>query len=240
MKPFLLHTVFVVTLLSWLVSTQEAPSPADSVCNGIIYATLPDPVDCRSYYVCIHSKGTHNTCPHDFVFQPSISFCVHRTQYRCPASDTTTSTTTTTAVPTDPPQPETQPPDCPETSWEAQVCRNHLSALIPNSFNCTQYVNCESNPPRNQQCPPGRIFSLPYQDCLPGNQATCTFDRLDASFCAERPSGSYSHPYQCNRFVTCLRGEPRVETCPPYYLFDGSALRCVRGDVLQCSSLLAQ
>ncbi|XP_055528005.1 probable endochitinase [Wyeomyia smithii] len=238
MKSFQVHTLLVVVLLSRRISAQEALSPADSLCDGITYATLPNPHDCRSYYVCLYSKVFNNTCPPNFVFQPSVSFCVHRTQYPCLDSETTTSSPTSTSTSLQPS--EAPEENCPETSWEAQFCRIHISALISNPFNCTQYINCEVIPSRNLECPPGRVFSLPYQDCFPGSPVTCSFNPVEASFCTDKPTGSYAHPYQCNRFVTCFRGEPRVETCPPYYLFDSAALRCVRGDVRQCSSLLTQ
>ncbi|XP_058833571.1 probable endochitinase [Topomyia yanbarensis] len=241
MKTFPVCLLFTTALTFKCTFGQEQPTVAHSICSGITYGVLPDPTNCQKYYVCIQTKATHNSCPPDFVFRPNVSFCVHRTQYPCSTTEPATSTAANpeTTSNSDPitEHPST-PSECPETPWEAHFCRNHISDLIRNPVNCTQYINCESSPPRNQECPSGGVFSLSYQDCFPGNPRTCELDPVESNFCTDRPAGNYPHPYLCNRFVTCFRGELRVEICPPYYLFDRAAQRCIRGDVQQCSSLV--
>ncbi|XP_058832529.1 uncharacterized protein LOC131690626 [Topomyia yanbarensis] len=181
------------------------------------------------------------SCPASSVYRPSVSLCVPRTQYRCPNIETIPSTTArpdTTSLSNPSTEQPSTPPECPETPWETFFCRNHISAFIGNPFNCTQYINCESSPPRNQECAPNRVFNLRLQDCIPGNTRTCAIDSVEPNFCNDRPNGNYPHPFECNRFVTCFRGELRVETCPRFYLFDSVAQRCTKGDVIQCSSLV--
>ncbi|XP_055600590.1 uncharacterized protein LOC129749593 [Uranotaenia lowii] len=233
-------TVILCTFLSG-GSTQQVVSEADAICDGITYGIVAHPTDCTRFYVCVLSRGTLGQCAPYFVFNPQVSFCVHRGQYQCPSDLTTTTTTTsapTQSVPETTPTSTTASSACPETPWESHFCRDHSSDLIQNPFNCTQYINCEANPVRNDICPPDHVFNLAYQDCFPRNGLTCEMQPLDTEFCSQRAPGNYPHPYLCNRFVTCFRGEARLETCPPYYIFDQALLRCVRGDIIKCSSLL--
>lgn len=216
---------------------QQVPADANTACRGVVSGTIPHPTDCTRYFVCWQSTGVAGQCSPNFVFNPLVMFCVHQSQYRCPTEVTTVEpevTSSSTVEATD----GTTPGLCVQTPWEAHFCWNHASELIRNPVNCTQYIDCERTPQANQDCPPGKLFSLSYQDCFPGNERTCQMEPLAGEFCDGKPAGSYAHPYLCNRFVTCFRGMPRLDTCPPGYVFDEARLRCVHGDVLECSSLL--
>uniref|UniRef100_A0A1Q3FQX7 Putative chitin binding peritrophin-a domain protein n=1 Tax=Culex tarsalis TaxID=7177 RepID=A0A1Q3FQX7_CULTA len=221
---------------------QQAPADAtaSAACRGIISGTIPHPTDCTRYFVCWQGTGVTGQCSPNYVFNPRVMFCVHQSQYRCPTEPETTVGPEVTSSSTVDVTEVTTPGLCVQTPWEAHFCWNHASELIRNPVNCTQYIDCERSPQANHECPPGRVFSLSYQDCFPGNERTCQMEPLAEDFCDGRPAGSYAHPYQCNRFVTCFRGMPRLDTCPPSYVFEESRLRCVHGDVVKCSSLLAE
>nr|NP_001394691.1 uncharacterized protein LOC125467758 precursor [Aedes aegypti] len=231
----------VLILFSTSGFCQEVLGSAGSVCSNVSFGILPHPTNCQLYYVCVNFKGSVHQCGYNFVFDPRVSFCVHHSMYQCsetvePTSSPPTEAPSTTNVPELP----STPSDCPETAWETLFCRNRVSTLIHNPFNCTQYINCELYPPSNRVCPSGKVFSLPYQDCFPGDPGRCLLQPVDPRFCETRPPGNYPHPYRCNQFVTCFQNSTRVESCPPYYVFDLQTVRCVRGNVLQCSSLLSE
>lgn len=219
-------------------SAQEALGPADLVCTETAMGIRPHPTNCRLYYVCVNYKGTVHQCGYNFVFDPRVSFCVHHSMYSCPAVEEPPSspTPTTTSLPNTSPS---TPNECLDPTWESLFCRNYASTFIRNPFNCTQYIDCEQQPQSNRRCPPEKVFNLQYQDCFPGDPGRCLLEPVDPRFCETRPAGNYRHPYRCNQFVTCFQNSLQVESCPPYYVFDQPTLRCTRGDVLRCSSLLS-
>ncbi|XP_058170413.1 uncharacterized protein LOC131285570 [Anopheles ziemanni] len=237
----ILKTVFV-SLLSFVSLYQSVTASLETVCDGIRFATLPHPDDCRKYVVCSLGKPSVQECPNGSVFNPTVLFCVLESQFPC--NEGTTSGLPETS-PTEPPSPPTEPstvePGCSELpSWEAYFCRDVRRTLVANPMNCTQYINCRSDPPRNYHCPPNTVYSGLYQDCLPGNERSCTIDSVPEDFCEGRADGSFAHPFQCNRFLSCVRQQLRHEACPPFFVFDPRVSHCVVGNAIACSSLLSE
>ncbi|KXJ62431.1 hypothetical protein RP20_CCG010077 [Aedes albopictus] len=230
----LVHVAFYASGLA-----QDVP---ESICSGISFGILPHPTNCQKYIACVLSTASVNECGFNFVFHPLVSFCVPRSVYQWPNEAQPTPSPSTEAPPstTNVPEVSSTPSSCQESSWEPIFCRGHVSDLIRNPFNCTQYIDCKLATPTNRECPPGKVFSLPYQDCFPGDSGRCLLKPIDPSFCETRPDGNYPHPYRCNRFVTCFRNSARVESCLPYHVLNPATMQCVKGDVLGCSSLLSQ
>uniref|UniRef100_A0A182SYW6 Chitin-binding type-2 domain-containing protein n=1 Tax=Anopheles maculatus TaxID=74869 RepID=A0A182SYW6_9DIPT len=203
-----------------------------SLCENVRFGSFPHPSDCRQYVMCVLSTPVVLPCPGGYVFHPDVQFCVQESQYRC---NTEPSTTTTTPEPST----TTVEPECDRRpSWESFFCDDVRRRLVTNPMNCTQYIHCQSNPPQNHRCPQGTLFNDLYQDCLPGDTGSCTLESVGQDFCTSRTDGSYAHPYQCNRFVSCVRQQMRLESCPPFFVFDAARAHCVKGSVLACSSLL--
>uniref|UniRef100_A0A182QCL8 Chitin-binding type-2 domain-containing protein n=1 Tax=Anopheles farauti TaxID=69004 RepID=A0A182QCL8_9DIPT len=204
------------------------------LCTGVRFGAFPHPTDCRQYVMCLLWTPVVVPCPSGYVYHPGVQFCVQESQYRCEVGTTPGPTSTTTPEPT-----TTTTAECVDRpSWESFFCDDVRRAFAPNPMNCTQYISCRSNPPRNLPCRVGTIFNDLYQDCLPGDDHTCTMAGVNGDFCTGRADGSYSHPFLCNRFVTCVREQGRLESCPPFYVFDPRLTFCVKRNAVECSSLL--
>uniref|UniRef100_A0A182RAM5 Chitin-binding type-2 domain-containing protein n=1 Tax=Anopheles funestus TaxID=62324 RepID=A0A182RAM5_ANOFN len=203
------------------------------LCQDVRFATFPHPNDCRQYVLCILSAPVVVPCPAGYVFHPEVQFCVQESQYQCDSGAKVTTTT---------PEPQsttTLEPECVRRpNWESFFCDGVRRRLVTNPMNCTQYIHCQTDPPRNHLCPAGTVFNDLYQDCLSGDTQSCMLATVGESFCTNRTDGSYAHPYQCNRFISCVQQQLRLESCPPFYVFDSTVGHCVKGSVLTCSSLL--
>uniref|UniRef100_A0A182J0C1 Chitin-binding type-2 domain-containing protein n=1 Tax=Anopheles atroparvus TaxID=41427 RepID=A0A182J0C1_ANOAO len=233
--------IVFVAILSAMISPHSVTASLDAICEGIRFATFPHPDDCRQYVVCFQGKPNVQRCPNGHVFNPTVLFCVLESQFPCIEASTTGPPETPSTEPSTEPatDPSTVGPGCADRpTWESFFCQDDSRALVANPMNCTQYINCRSNPPRNQRCPPNTVYSDPYQDCLPGDERVCAMGTVDEGFCAGRPDGSYAHPSQCNRFISCVRQQVRHEACPPFFVFDSSVAHCVKGNAVACSSLL--
>uniref|UniRef100_A0A182PN31 Chitin-binding type-2 domain-containing protein n=1 Tax=Anopheles epiroticus TaxID=199890 RepID=A0A182PN31_9DIPT len=233
--------VLIVVLLSsaFLWNSPVHGVDLSSVCKGLKFGTYPHPNDCQQYVLCVLGNPVLLSCPGGYVFHPEVQFCVQESQYHCNVTDTTASpevTTTTTPEPS-----TTLVPECDHRpSWESFFCDDARRTLVANPMNCTQYIHCQLKVPSNQLCRNGTVFNDLYQDCLPGDRETCTLASVREDFCRNRTDGAYAHPFLCNRFVMCVRGELQLESCPPFYVFDPSAGHCVKGSAVTCSSLLKQ
>ncbi|XP_050080901.1 probable endochitinase [Anopheles maculipalpis] len=228
-----LSAVYVALTVAALWAASGAyGEDLNSLCDNVRFGPLPHPSDCRLYVMCVLYTPVVLSCPGGYVFHPDVQFCVQESQYRC---DTEASISTTTPEPTS----VTTEPECERRpSWESFFCDDVQRTLVTNPMNCTQYIHCQSNPPRNHRCPVGTLFNDLYQDCLPGDTVSCALESVSQDFCGNRVDGSYAHPYQCNRFVSCVRQQTRLESCPPFFVFDAAKAHCVKGSVLACSSLL--
>ncbi|XP_050098173.1 peritrophin-44-like [Anopheles aquasalis] len=231
--------VFMVFALSTLASCCVY---GQSLCEGIRFATFADPGDCRQYVVCSQGQASVQRCPTRFVFHPTVLFCVKESQYDCAHVTTPTpepgSTDSTEPVTIEGTTEEVS--GCQQTrpNWESFFCVDAWRTFVANPTNCTQYIDCASNPPTSNHCPEGTIFNDIYQDCHPEDEdRECELATVNPQYCADRADGSYPHPFQCNRFITCVRRVVRIETCPPFFVFDATANRCVTGNPVNCSSL---
>ncbi|XP_035789365.1 uncharacterized protein LOC118465327 [Anopheles albimanus] len=234
--------VALTTLASYCVYGQ-------SLCEGIRFATFADPSDCRQYVVCSQGLASVQRCPARFVFHPTVLFCVKETQYDCAhvttptpepgQTDSTESATIETTAATAGSGSQ-EVPGCQQTrpNWESFFCVDAWRTFVANPMNCTQYIDCDSNPPASKHCPAGTIFNDVYQDCHPeAEDRECELAPVSAQFCGDRADGSYPHPYLCNRFITCVRRVIRIEICPPFFVFDAAANHCVTGNPVNCSGL---
>ncbi|XP_053660249.1 uncharacterized protein LOC128709286 [Anopheles marshallii] len=227
-----LYILYVALLVGALWNAPSANGiDLNVLCQDVRFGTYPHPTDCRQYVLCILSAPVVVPCPAGYVFQPEVQFCVQASQYECSA--------VTTTIPTPEPSSTTVEPECERRpSWESFFCDGVRRRLVTNPMNCTQYIHCQSDPPKNHHCPTGTVFNDLYQDCLAGDAQSCVGATVGEHFCANRTDGSYAHPYQCNRFISCVRQQVRLESCPPFYVFDPAVGHCVKGSVLDCSSLL--
>uniref|UniRef100_A0A182MXN2 Chitin-binding type-2 domain-containing protein n=1 Tax=Anopheles dirus TaxID=7168 RepID=A0A182MXN2_9DIPT len=229
------RVLYVVLLGAALWRVPGCEANLTELCKGVRFGAFPHPTDCRQYVMCVLWNPVVVPCPTGYVYQPEVQFCVQESQYQCPLGTTPSPavTTTTTMEPTSTPAVCVGLP-----SWESFFCEGVRRAFAPNPMNCTQYFSCQTDPPRNHGCPAGTLFNDLYQDCLPREAGTCAMAGVDPGFCAARPDGSYAHPFLCNRFVTCVRGQVRLESCPPFYVFDPAVSYCVKRNAVECSSLL--
>ncbi|XP_049547082.1 chitin-binding domain protein cbd-1-like [Anopheles darlingi] len=238
--------VFLVAALTTLASCCVY---GQSLCEGIRFATIADPSDCRQFVVCSQGQASVERCPGRFVFHPTVQFCVKESQYDCahvttpaPEPEQTDSTETetigSTTAASDSGSHDESGCQQKQPNWESFFCENAWRTFVANPMNCSQFIDCDSNPPISRHCPEGTIFNDVYQDCHPeAEDRECELATVNAQFCADRPDGSYPHPFQCNRFITCIRRVVRLETCPPFFVFDPSANHCVTGNPVNCSAL---
>uniref|UniRef100_A0A182K5E7 Chitin-binding type-2 domain-containing protein n=1 Tax=Anopheles christyi TaxID=43041 RepID=A0A182K5E7_9DIPT len=235
-----LNVALVVAVLS-NVPTEGAD--LTKLCEGVLFGTFPHPDDCQRYVVCVPGNMIVRSCPVGYAFHPEVQFCVQESLYQCNTVVTSgpeETTTITTTPPTTPEPTTTAGPECASRpSWESFFCDNARRALVANPMNCTQYIHCQQEVPRNQLCPTGTVFNDLYQDCLPSEQETCAMASVRGDFCADRADGSYAHPFLCNRFITCVQRQLRLESCPPFFVFSATVAHCVKGSAVACSSLLS-
>lgn len=126
---------------------------------------IPDPLDCRSYYVCVQTGPANpdyrGTCDHGQIFDSNLGECTAGTTCTplCPSTPTTTTSSPITTT----------------TGSSGDKC--------PNSFKCTQvgnfprcnfcdksYFHCSqsSGPGKIQNCPSSTVFNTnsEYPSCI--------------------------------------------------------------------------
>ncbi|XP_053679173.1 peritrophin-48-like [Anopheles nili] len=231
------HAIALFSVAFCLSGSAEAS--LEALCQGVRFATFPHPTECRQYVVCFQGQANLQQCPAGYVFNPLVLFCVLESQFQCPPVTTPTPAPATSTEAPNSSSSTSGTLECVHRpSWESFFCQDARRTFVANPMNCTQYINCRSDPPSNSRCTDGTVFSDAYQDCLPGDGHLCSLATVSDQFCENRTDGSYAHPSQCNRFVSCVRQQVRLETCPPFFVFDPLVAHCVKGSAVTCSRLL--
>ncbi|XP_055544608.1 uncharacterized protein LOC129729806 [Wyeomyia smithii] len=186
---------YIVLLISFLVATK-ADGSGKLLCTGNHFCrnlsdgtVLPDPDDCRYYYLCFLGHDCHRSCPlfqqFDYIrlnclpfnlavcYDPSATTTEESTTFTPSVTqEKTTEQITTTELTTGE---ETTQQITTTTAGQAIICDDGFTGLLPYPNDCTKFYVCyaDQEQPTLKDCLQGYIFYVPFGVCLPGNSETC-------------------------------------------------------------------
>ena len=151
---------------------------------------------CMKFHQCHHHRTFTKYCYNGLVFNPNKRRCDWKWNYAC----TDVIPTTTTAIPTTTTTIPTTTTTTPTTTTTTPTTPVPTETTTVSSTVVTVKATTVKKVKR---------------------------DGLPNSFCIGKTEGGiYSHPSECNQFVTCVGGIPRVTTCPPTLKFNAQIVAC--------------
>ncbi|XP_058836814.1 uncharacterized protein LOC131693198 [Topomyia yanbarensis] len=109
------------------------------------------------------------------------------------------------------------------------LCIDRNDEKIPHPIDCDSYIQCHEHQSAILVCPPGEIFDVTEQNCIPGNTVTC-----EALYCLNQEDGVSPHPNECNVFVQCDSENISLHECLAGYIFHPALLVCTPGNMSSC------
>ncbi|XP_058465516.1 uncharacterized protein LOC131439033 [Malaya genurostris] len=108
-------------------------------------------------------------------------------------------------------------------------CQNNDDGMYPHPNECNSFIFCQNNQSLIQLCPPGDVFEITEQKCVPGNMVTCT-----PLNCTDQNDGVSAHPNLCNIFIRCDDVQISSQLCYRDHIFHPALLVCTPGNISNC------
>ncbi|ETN61749.1 hypothetical protein AND_006584 [Anopheles darlingi] len=196
-----------------IVNCLELNCPAtDDPNNPVI---LPNPNNCREYFVCVRGEPQSLMCPVNTFFNPDKRACDLEANVPC-----------------------ANPPPTPQDDSVARYCINNQGMThkpIPND--CQRYVTCLHTDAYVISCPPGKSFDRMAKVCMDTAEAECLIDVR--SLCRATTAESMvtvAYPNSCSKYVLCVFGEAYEMQCASHELYDILTNRCVIAHEAHCDN----
>ncbi|XP_076055290.1 uncharacterized protein LOC143033688 [Oratosquilla oratoria] len=188
-------------------SHEHNPKPKVCDCEGCLRS---HPEDCNAYYYCgSDSDATFHTCSNDLVFDPTISQCVHRSEF---------------------PKCHREPsPKCEELTDESRY-PSHL---------CSQYFQCENGRAMKQECPGKELFDISLGKCENPVLVRCgqrkggiiphihSSNVIKAAEDCRHLDGIYGMSGSHKNYFLCSEGKAIIMKCPKYAMFSPKFKKCL-------------
>ena len=171
------------------ISSTEQPStePPAFECP-FAYGAFPNPYDCKSFYVCVHSKPYKHYCERDLHFSRKHGEC---RDPRIAGCQVETSTTT---------KPSTEPPafECP-----------FAYGAFPNPYDCKSFYVCVHSKPYKHYCKRDLHFSRKHGECRDPRIAGCRVETSTSDYITSTTSTTTTSP---TTTTTTTRPSPTTTT----------------------------
>ncbi|KFB41679.1 AGAP010466-PA-like protein [Anopheles sinensis] len=196
---------------------------ANPCADNVGVNNVPDPSNCRQYFMCINTQAIESNCPGNQIFDIYSRSCgpvMHSTCIRdidAPGPS---------RPPPSPPQPAPSPPKpAPSPVNPNNPCRtNNGVSYKPHPTDCSRYFMCMDTQPFEQRCPAGQAFDINTENCRVRQSATCI---VDVSPCADNVGISYKpHLQDCGRYYMCMDAQSFEQTCSSGQVFDINRATC--------------
>ncbi|XP_065644770.1 protein let-653 isoform X3 [Hydra vulgaris] len=79
---------------------------------------------------------------------------------------------------------------------------------------------CNNGSKTVMTCPPNELYHNGVKKCVPSYQVT------KDNFCFDRPDGPYRNPWDCAKFIQCIKGWTHEEQCEDGLRYDASSNSC--------------
>lgn len=105
--------------------------------------------------------------------------------------------------------------------------------FVPNPRSCQHWLFCQNNQATEGQCPGIFYFDVNMQMCRYPIYVDCQFDSVDVV--CNSDFELHPHPDNCNQYVACIDGFPRVINCAPELHWDRNRELCDVPDNAKCT-----
>ncbi|XP_065644771.1 spore coat protein SP65 isoform X2 [Hydra vulgaris] len=85
---------------------------------------------------------------------------------------------------------------------------------------CFAFMVCNNGSKTVMTCPPNELYHNGVKKCVPSYQVT------KDNFCFDRPDGPYRNPWDCAKFIQCIKGWTHEEQCEDGLRYDASSNSC--------------
>lgn len=108
-----------------------------------------------------------------------------------------------------------------------RFCSNIASGrFVSNPRSCQHWIFCNEGLATEGQCPGIYYFDESSQMCRYRDFVECNFDAVDVTCSTTDDLETHSHPENCNQYVVCVDGFPRVQNCADGLYWDQANGRC--------------
>lgn len=109
----------------------------------------------------------------------------------------------------------------------ARFCQNVFgNRFVSNPRSCQHWIYCQNMVATAEGvCPGNYYFDEGMQMCRHTQFVDCLFDSVDVT-CGPNDLEMHPHPSNCDQYVACIQGFPRVINCAPGLHWDAIQSRC--------------
>lgn len=97
--------------------------------------------------------------------------------------------------------------------------------FVPNPRSCQHWLFCQNGLATEGVCPGTYFFDETMQMCRYPEYVNCHIDSVDVN-CSVGGFELHPHPTNCDQYVACINGFPRVINCAPGLHWDPSRELC--------------
>lgn len=96
-----------------------------------------------------------------------------------------------------------------------RFCKNVPNGrFVSNPRSCQHWIFCQNGRATEGNCPGIFHFDVAMQMCRYPDTFQCDFDSVDVQ-CSINGLDLHPHPQNCDQYVACINGFPRVINCAP-------------------------
>lgn len=122
---------------------------------------------------------------------------------------------------------------------------DRFCAGIPNGLfvssprSCQHWIFCQNEAAVEGTCPASFYFDVATQMCRYPEFVDCRIDNVDVT-CGPVDLEFHPHPDNCEDYVICVDGFPRVSSCAPGLHWDNTREICDLPQNVQCVSFIIE
>lgn len=117
-----------------------------------------------------------------------------------------------------------------------RFCQNVANGrFVSNPRSCQHWIFCQNQVAIEGQCEGIFYFDVSMQMCRYPSYVNCQIDQVDVT-CGVTDLELHPHPENCDQYVVCVEGFPRVVNCAPGLHWAESQQRCDVPANAQCAN----